>query len=225
MKKSLNSSLKKLVKHDAYLLREDVSERSITHKLAEHLQRMYPEWHVDCEFNRNLSGPKSITISPFDFLHRMASLLDLSKSFNKKSLNLDILAHEDITLDDVDYLRNQLLDPENLVYDEEFDLVSFVLRLRDGGELLKTIYPDIIVHKRGTTDNYIVIEAKKSTNHLKESRLYDLVKLLTLVEANEYKYKKGFFIDLPCGRDLALHNAFRFEPHLLNKKVYKVRSI
>lgn len=225
MKKSVNISLNKLVRHDSYLLLEDVNERSITHKLAEYLQRVYPEWNVDCEFNRNLSGPKNISIDPHDFLRRMAGILEQGGEFNERVLDLEILRHENVTRDDIEYLRAQLLDANNLVYDEEFDLVLFVLKLRDGGKLLKTIYPDIIVHKRGVTDNYIVIEAKKSTNRVKESRLYDLVKLLTLVESSEYNYRKGFFIDVPCGKDLSFHNKFHFEPLLLNRRIYKVRSI
>lgn len=30
----------------------DINERSLTHKLGEHLQRAFSEWDVDCEYNR-----------------------------------------------------------------------------------------------------------------------------------------------------------------------------
>jgi len=39
-------------KNDDILLGIGVSERSISHKLAEYLQIQFPEWHVDCEYNR-----------------------------------------------------------------------------------------------------------------------------------------------------------------------------
>lgn len=29
-----------------------MNERSIAHKLAEYIQEQFPEWHVDCEYNR-----------------------------------------------------------------------------------------------------------------------------------------------------------------------------
>ena len=34
-------------------MQNDVSERTITHKLAEYLQDQFPELNVDCEYNRN----------------------------------------------------------------------------------------------------------------------------------------------------------------------------
>lgn len=41
-----------LFKNDALLLEIGVHERSIAHKLAEYLQDEFPDWHVDCEYNR-----------------------------------------------------------------------------------------------------------------------------------------------------------------------------
>jgi hypothetical protein len=42
----------KLVKKDQSLLKNDVNERSITHKLAQYLEEEFPGWDVDCEYNR-----------------------------------------------------------------------------------------------------------------------------------------------------------------------------
>jgi hypothetical protein len=39
-------------KNDSLLLEINASERTISHKLAEYLQTQFPEWHVDCEYNR-----------------------------------------------------------------------------------------------------------------------------------------------------------------------------
>lgn len=48
----------------------------------------------------------------------------------------------------------------------------------------KTVFPDIIVHKRGTKDNHLVIEVKKSTNRV--GRTADYAKL------HGYKKTLGF---------------------------------
>ncbi|MEN5408085.1 hypothetical protein [Aliarcobacter butzleri] len=65
-----------------------------------------------------------------------------------------------------------------------------------------TVYPDIIVHKRGNNDeNYIVIEIKKSTNNSPEEIDYDKRKL------KEYKsqlgYKFAIFINIATGSDFS----------------------
>ena len=52
VKRRVIAAICALYRHDRELLAVDANERSITHKLAEHLQREFPEWHVDCEYNR-----------------------------------------------------------------------------------------------------------------------------------------------------------------------------
>ncbi|MGA9112016.1 MAG: hypothetical protein WB290_17170 [Smithella sp.] len=49
----IHECLKELLKKDSNLLKNDVSERTITHKLAEYLQDRIPNLNVDCEYNRN----------------------------------------------------------------------------------------------------------------------------------------------------------------------------
>ena len=51
-----------LYRHDRDLLDIDANERSITHKLAEQLQREFPDWHVDCEYNRRRDAVKRIQL-------------------------------------------------------------------------------------------------------------------------------------------------------------------
>lgn len=70
----LKQSLENLFAKDAILLENDVSERAITHKLAEYLNshlaalglKDLQELSVDCEYNRNLENgrfePKSIQV-------------------------------------------------------------------------------------------------------------------------------------------------------------------
>ena len=49
-----------LLKNDAWLLENNVHERTITHKLGEYLQTQFPEWYVDCEYNRDGMESKAL---------------------------------------------------------------------------------------------------------------------------------------------------------------------
>lgn len=57
------TSLSEFYKHDHELLTRNASERSITHKLGEHLQKEFPDWHVDCEYNRREGDPKRLVLN------------------------------------------------------------------------------------------------------------------------------------------------------------------
>jgi len=52
IKKKMKVAVRFLLKNDSFLLRESVNERTISHKLAEYLQYQFPDWNVDCEYNR-----------------------------------------------------------------------------------------------------------------------------------------------------------------------------
>ena len=59
----------------------------------------------------------------------------------------------------------------------------------------KTVFPDIIVHKRGTNQNLLVIEMKKSTNSQgEEGKKFDLQKLKAF--KTQLNYKFAIFIEL-----------------------------
>jgi len=56
----------------------------------------------------------------------------------------------------------------------------------------KTVFPDIIIHKRGSKeDNLLVIEVKKSTN---DNNNFDKVKIKAFIDNKDYKYKYGLFL-------------------------------
>lgn len=59
------------------------------------------------------------------------------------------------------------------------------------------VYPDIIVHRRGTEENILVIEIKKSTSSVSDD--CDLEKLSAFRE--ELGYKTALFLRLECGGD------------------------
>jgi hypothetical protein len=117
------------LKADRDLLVINANERSMTHKFAEHLQREFPDWKVDCEYNRNGDVPKQ--------LHWM-------------------------------------LDGAVAANDE------------DG----HTVFPDIIIHRRGKRDNLLVIEAKKSSNRSGNDR----EKLEAFIRDDRYEYSFGVML-------------------------------
>lgn len=57
----------------------------------------------------------------------------------------------------------------------------------------KTVYPDIIVHRRNTNDNLLVIEIKKSTCSSEEK---DKQKLKAFVKSSNFLYSYGIFLRL-----------------------------
>ena len=63
VKQKIIDAYKQLIKNDFYLLSVGVNERSITHKMAEYIQSQFPDYHVDCEYNRN--GPDQKRLDSF----------------------------------------------------------------------------------------------------------------------------------------------------------------
>lgn len=58
-----------------------------------------------------------------------------------------------------------------------------------------TVFPDIIVHRRGTDDNFVVIEMKKTTSQ--EADNYDLEKLHAFKEQLGYQF--AIFVKVRTG--------------------------
>ena len=62
----LSSSIDQLIRDDLFLLKYDVHERTIAHRLAVYLEDWFVGFHVDCEYNNDLdseSGRKEIYYS------------------------------------------------------------------------------------------------------------------------------------------------------------------
>lgn len=106
----VEKALHEFFSKDKELLCIDANERSITHKLAEHLQRQFADLDVDCEYNRydykvkrppNEEGiettysSKRDTVYPDIVVHKRASQLDnkivieVKKSNNKRNVSSD----------------------------------------------------------------------------------------------------------------------------------------
>lgn len=129
VKKRVIAAICALYRHDRELLDIDANERSITHKLAEHLQREFPCWHVDCEYNR--------------------------RGLDSKRLNTNWQCRPDDTE-------------------------------------AERVFPDIIVHRRGTHENLIVIEVKKAGG---QEETHDITKLKAFTGPC-YQYQYGLFLSL-----------------------------
>lgn len=60
IKENLSEALFEFIKYDAELLELGVDERAITHHIACYLKKSFPDWHVDCEYNRKGNEIKKI---------------------------------------------------------------------------------------------------------------------------------------------------------------------
>jgi hypothetical protein len=127
VKRAVGISLGVLSKNDSFLLQNAVNERSVSHKLAEYLQSHFPDWNVDCEYDRKgLDNPK---------------ILD---------------------------------------------------GIRECSERRRTdrVIPDIIIHRRNSDDNLLVIEIADQANDpcdLKKLELFTSVR-------GQFRYRFGLFL-------------------------------
>ncbi len=133
----LDAAIGRLLERDVHLLRCNVSERSITHKLGCYLEEQFPGWDVDCEYNRNHDVRKTLGLPP-----------------------------KDGTSDE----------PEE-----------------------QSVFPDVIVHRRGRNDrNLLVIEVKK-TGRDEPYDDWDRDKLRAFKNPSELGYRYGYFLKLRTG--------------------------
>ena len=130
---ALNSAIDQLLTADHDVIENNVNERTISHRLAIYLESHFPEWDIDCEYNRDHDDSKKINITR----------------------------------------RNTSSDDTHAT----------------------TVFPDIIIHKRGTRRNLLVIEIKKTTSS--EPDAYDLGKLKAFKQQLGYKF--AVFLKLKTG--------------------------
>src|SRR6476661_2467922 len=66
------TALAEFYAHEAFLLERDLGERTLTHRLAVHLEKQFSGWNVDCDYNRlgerTLRLPKGTMVSTDDHL-------------------------------------------------------------------------------------------------------------------------------------------------------------
>jgi hypothetical protein len=107
---ALLRAIQTFLERDNYLLRLDVNERSITSLIARYLAPELPDYHVDCEYNRDGVNSKRIghlglnpdeedtearTVFPDIIAHHRGTnehnylVVEVKKSTNSASRNLD----------------------------------------------------------------------------------------------------------------------------------------
>ena len=104
-------SLTEFLKADHILLEINANERAISHKLAEHIQNQFPEWNVDCEYNRvkyDLKRVNGKLVNPDIIVHHRKTpdnllVVEVKKSNNKISILKDIERLKNFTKDNLVY--------------------------------------------------------------------------------------------------------------------------
>jgi hypothetical protein len=147
----IKNAYRKFLKNDSCLLAVVANERSITHRFAIYLEDEFPNYNVDCEYNREGTNIKRI----------------------------------------------------REIFNNNIPQTAISITHKNGNTI--SVYPDIIIHHRGTNDNFIVIEAKKTTNNCK----YDEEKLKAY--KTDLKYKYAFFIKFPVGKNLSDFDEEKFD--------------
>ena len=66
------TALREFYAHETYLLEKDLGERTLTHRLAVHVEKQFPGWQVDCNYDRlgdrTLRLPHGTIVSTDDHL-------------------------------------------------------------------------------------------------------------------------------------------------------------
>jgi len=160
IKSKIITALEILYEKDLFLMKEDVNERSISHKLGEYLQILFSEFNVDCEYNRQLDENSGKQIVKRRSPQRL-SPEDVKNECNKLSEKIKILIEQRF-VEKIKNEENKEKTDNDILNEAQQEILQ---------EQLKgiKIYPDIIIHKRdGNKQNVLAIEIKKTTNKDKE---------------------------------------------------------
>lgn len=126
------TALQEFYARETFLLEKDLGERTLTHRLAVHLEKQFPGWAVDCDYNR----------------------------LGERTLRL----------------------PHGTIVSTD-------------DHLAKSVYPDIVVHKRETPNNLLAIEVRKASNH--QPPEHDQHKLRALTDPHLwFAYEVGVYLVL-----------------------------
>jgi len=195
------------VQNDGYLLKNELHEQAITHRIGLYLQRLFPDWDVDCEWNKNGDKPKSLSISAEELLQTMKHIaIDMIDSYQRgdghRVLNL---SKEPISIANLKFIVRKIrlgeirtVEIEGKEY-YELSIPHDVIRI--------PVRPDIIIHRRGRSDNLAVIEAKKVTKEVAKKQKYEIAKNLDLLKLGaflsdpSYGYQNAYFLELTTGND------------------------
>ena len=158
----LVTALQEFYARETFLLEKDLGERTLTHRLAVCLERQYPGWEVDCDYNR----------------------------LGERTLRL----------------------PHGTVVSTD-------------DTLGKSIYPDIVVHRRAIPHNLFAIEVRKASNY--QSVEHDRQKLKAMTDPHVwFAYALGVLLTLgrktvgPC----EVYGGGEIEPVLTARLVGRLKE-
>lgn len=153
IKKKLFTAINILFQEDSVLIKNDVSERAICHRLAIHLQKLFRGYDVDCEYNRNC----------IDGIRKPKTIWIIERELNRR-------------------IRQNNITSTQLT------------------QITVSAFPDIIIHKRESNkDNILIIEVKKEGADIINSE-FDMTKLKAFTSPyQDYHYKLGAYIEFKTG--------------------------
>ncbi|MCE9519745.1 MAG: hypothetical protein K8R87_09370 [Verrucomicrobia bacterium] len=152
-KEKVLRAFRQFMSRDHYLLSVQANERSLTHRLAIYIEQEFPDFNVDCEFQK---------------YGRESKILQRFKKSDAPNSGL--------------------------------------------------AYPDVIVHHRGTDDNFIVLEAKNSITDTaevcKKSSACDCDRCKLWAYRKELGYRHAFYIVFPFNQELESFSFAQIEKYL-----------
>lgn len=150
---------------------------------------MFPNYNVDCEWNKVSDDPKYISVN--GILESIKRVIDDKIKLKEDNTNL-------VLLEELQHLLN---DNSKTLTDQSGNTYVNVAKGKD--IQFKKIRPDIIIHTRGTKQNICVIEVKKESNthEHEKAKLYNLIKLYALRNEEADQYKVGIYIEFPSRLD------------------------
>ncbi len=191
----IKEALKQFFKNDYYLIDNNLHEQTLTHMLGIYLGQIFANYNVDCEWNKNLQGPKVIDLQVLmeSISRYIKNISQRTSSEIAKTYKSGVIERLDKILDSSfrDYVVDSNKDRYLLIaFDETLKMIT-----TGGKNMIKSIRPDIIVHHRGTNDNLIAFEVKKKQSNKRYNllKLFDLTKLTALTQ--QLGYKSAYYIE------------------------------
>lgn len=94
-KEDLIKSIQTFRLKEKFILDNDLNERTLTHKLAEYIQENFPDFNVDCEYNRMRKGedylPKKLELEQKEITHSNPSRVYPDVIIHRRGDNQDNL--------------------------------------------------------------------------------------------------------------------------------------
>lgn len=118
----------------------------------------------------------------------------LEKNVNERSISHKLAEYlqqqfQEFSVDcEYNRMKDKNMDTEFITKKLNFDIES----LNSDDTTAKTVYPDIIIHRRGPGNNLLVIEVKKTIN--KSTKNFDFEKL-NAFRGKHLRYKFGLYIE------------------------------